>query len=364
MAMNIQFFDSDWQRISRDWKAWWAGELNRPLVFLETFDPSQESDWCQLAKFGLDTPINSIIDNRELVLGGTRWYGDAFPKWFVNYGAGSLAAFLGSRVTYAATTDTTWFWPLENAASLSDIRPRFDTENPWWQRTKETIRQAVERWGDKVLVSIPDLGGNLDTMAALRGSEKLLFDLMDSPDEIERLTKEITQLWIHYYDDLYSITSLAGRGNASWGPCWSPGKGYMLQCDFSYMISPDMFERFVMPDLEACCNHLDYAFFHMDGKGEIPHLDHLLSLKRLRGIQWQPGAGQPLADGWLPLLKRIRDAGKLCQVYVNCEGALKIKRELGGKGFLMQIVNENLTHSQADSFAKELLSGYWEEDGD
>lgn len=105
----------------------------------------------------------------------------------------------------------------------------------------------------------------------------------------------------------------------------------MLQCDLSYMISSQMFERFVHGDLVACCEELDYAFYHLDGKGEIPHLDHLLSIGRLRGIQWQPGAGQPMAERWLDLLQRIREWGKLCQIYVTRQGALTVQRELGGR---------------------------------
>ena len=50
----------------------------------------------------------------------------------------------------------------------------------------------------------------------------------------------------------------------------------------------------------------------------------------------------------MPLLKRIRDGGKLCQVYVTPEGALKIARELGGKGFAFCIGNgAYLTPDQA-----------------
>jgi 5-methyltetrahydrofolate--homocysteine methyltransferase len=205
-----------------------------------------------------------------------------------------------------------------------------------------------------VLVEITDIGGNLDVLASLRGSDKLLLDLTDASDEVDRLVGEITPLWLRYYDELYTITSSVGRGNACWGPCWSPGKGYMLQCDFSYMISPQMFHRFVMPDLIACCNHLDYGFYHMDGIGEIPHLDQLLTIERLRGIQWQPGDGQPLADGWLNLIAKIRNSGKRCQIYIDCKGALTVKKELGGKGFLMHIVNEYLTGEEAEAFLKTL----------
>jgi 5-methyltetrahydrofolate--homocysteine methyltransferase len=350
--MAIRFTEQDWQRIARDWNAWWAGELERPLIVLETSDPVEDADWSQLTKFGLDTPAAQIVDNWDRILSATRWHGDAFPKWWGNYGPGVMAAFLGSQPTW--TPDTTWFWPLEGVERLEDIHLAYDAENPWWQRVQEVTRAGVARWGSQVLVGHTDLGGNLDILASLRGADKLLLDLTDSPAEVERLVNEITQLWMRYYDELYAITSSVGRGNACWGPCWSPGKGYMLQCDFSYMISPRMFKRFVLPDLAACCDHLDYGFYHLDGIGEIPHVDHLLSIERLRGIQWQPGDGQPKGDQWPDLLKRFIAGGKRCQVYVTCEGARAICREIGGKGFLMHIVDHALSAEAAEAFVAEM----------
>ena len=95
---------------------------------------------------------------------------------------------------------------------------------------------------------------------------------------------------------------------------------------------------------------------NMDGKGQLAHLDRLLSIERLRGVQWQPGDGQPRAEGWLDVLRRIREAGKLCQVYVTLEGALTIARELGGKGFLFDIMDdgETITSDAVESFYVEL----------
>ena len=352
MAIHINFTEADWQRIARDWNAFWSGELERPIVVLEIAESVPGTDTSQFTRWGLDTPIDTVIDNWQRILEATHWLGDAYPKWWVNFGPGTVAAFLGSKVTWSP--DTTWFWPLAGVASPKDIRPVYDAGNPWWRRVKEMTARAVERWGDRVLVGTTDLGGNLDILAGLRGSERLLLDLTDEPDEVARLVGQITPLWLRYYDELFTLTSAAGRGNACWGPCWSPGKGYMLQCDFSYMISPAMFERFVMPDLRACCDYLDYGFYHLDGKGEIAHLEQLLSIKRLRGIQWQPGDGQPMADSWLPLLRRIRAGGKLCQVYVDCKGALAIQRELGGRGFIFHIVDERLTPDEGRAFLAEL----------
>jgi 5-methyltetrahydrofolate--homocysteine methyltransferase len=158
-------------------------------------------------------------------------------------------------------------------------------------------------------------------------------DLYDAPEEVERLVGETTRLWLRYYDELHAIIRRAGCGTTSWSPMWCGDRYYMMQCDFAYMISPKMFERFVLPDLEACCDHLEHGFYHLDGKGQIPHLDMLLSLKNLRGVQWIPGDGQPPASEWLPLLKRIRDAGKLCQIYASPQEVLDVVRALGGKGF-------------------------------
>ena len=62
----------------------------------------------------------------------------------------------------------------------------------------------------------------------------------------------------------------------------------MLQCDLSYMISPQMFGRFVLPELAASCRRLGNPAYHLDGPGEIPHVDMLLSIPELRAMQYVP----------------------------------------------------------------------------
>jgi 5-methyltetrahydrofolate--homocysteine methyltransferase len=289
-----------------------------------------------------------VIDTFAPQLEALHFLGDAFPKWWPNFGPGVTAAFLGSPVD--ASAGTTWFHP-SGLTSLAETELVYSTDNPWWQRVEAVTRAAVARWGGRVVVGHTDLGGNLDILASLRGTQQLLLDLYDAPDEVERLLGQITPLWLRYYDEFYSLIAAAKRGTACWAPCWAPDKSYMLQSDFSYMISPRMFERLVLPDLIACCNALDYAFYHLDGKGEIKHLDMLLSIERLRGIQWVPGDGAPPPEEWLPLLKRIRDGGKLCQVYVTLDGALKIARELGGKGFAFCLVGDGIFLTQEQALA-------------
>lgn len=355
MPNYLEFSAADWARIARDWGAWWAGTLDRPLAFIE-IDARTGQVWTpegHLTQYGLETPVAELLDAEEQSLRQIEVYGDAYPKWWVNFGAGAVAAFLGSPVEYA--TGTTWFSPLPGLEALADLHPVYDHDNPWWRRVQEVTRGAVARWGARVAIGLTDLGGNLDILASLRGTDRLLMDVIDVPEEVERLREAITALWLRYFDTLCAMIAPAGRGITCWAPCWAPDRGYMLQSDFCYMISPRMFRRFVLPDLTACCNAMDYAFYHMDGKGQLPHLDQLLSIPTLRGVQWQPGDGQPRADGWLDVLARIRQAGKLCQVYVTPAGALTIARALGGRGFLFHIVDE-LRREDVRDFLAELYS--------
>jgi 5-methyltetrahydrofolate--homocysteine methyltransferase len=281
-------------------------------------------------------PIDQVLEYNQTILENMHFYGDSWPRWWPNFGAGIVAGFLDAKVSY--DENTVWFEPSE-ILDVKNIQPVYNPNNFWWRWVKETTRAAVDRWGGQVTVATTDLGGNLDILASLRGTQNLLMDLYDAPEEVDRLVAVINQLWLRYHDELFEFIHTSNNGTTSWAPMWCPGRYYMLQSDFCYMISPDMFERFVLPDLENCCNHLDYGFYHLDGKGQIPHLEMLLAIENLRGIQWIPGDGAPPPEEWLPLLKRIREGGKLCQVYVTAEGALTIARELGGKGFTFMITD-------------------------
>jgi 5-methyltetrahydrofolate--homocysteine methyltransferase len=357
MSKFFEFSNADWARTEQTWRAWWEGQLDRPLTVVEARHPgaAEGPDYGDfITQFPPTTPVPEVIDFFQGNLASLHLYGDAFPKWWPNAGPGVAAAFLGATLEYAP--GITWFKPLE-LPGIDALRLAYQDDNFWWQRIQALTREACERWGGRVVVGHTDLGGTLDILASLRGSQQLLTDLHDTPAEIERLAGEVDRLWLDYYAALLGLVCDSQRGTAGWSPLWAPGTTYMLQCDFSYMISPKMFERFVMPSLANCCETLDYAFYHLDGKGEIPHLDQLLSLERLRGIQWIPGDGAPPPEEWLPLLKRIRDGGKLCQVYVTREGALKIARALGGRGFLFYIWGEDadgshppLTVPEAEEF--------------
>ena len=353
MDTKVNFTEEDWERVERDWTAFLAHELDRPMVVMESRNMLVGlGSEVVTREFMLDKPIDELLDYYQSHLDNIHYFGDAWPKVFVNHGPGIASGFLGANVTGMPGQRTVWF-DTDEPIPLEDLHLQFDQANIWWKRVEDITRAAVERWGDKISMAHTDIGGNLDILAAFRTSQNLLYDLVDAPGEVDRLVGEITRAWLIFYDRLYDIVKPAGRGTSNWACVWSPGRTCMHQSDFCYMISPEMFERFVLPDLDAIFKTMDHAFYHLDGIGQIPHVDQLLSLNSLTGIQWIPGGGQPPPDKWMDLLKRIRDGGKLCQVYVSARGARTIVKELGGKGFILYVVNP-MTPEEADDFLKTL----------
>ena len=60
---------------------------------------------------------------------------------------------------------------------------------------------------------------------------------------------------------------------------------------------------------------MTHNVYHVDGKGVARHLDEILQLPNLHGIQWVQGVGDDLPImQWVPLIKRIQAAGKSVMV--------------------------------------------------
>jgi 5-methyltetrahydrofolate--homocysteine methyltransferase len=223
-----------------------------------------------------------------------------------------MASFVGCRLENGEST--VWFHP-EKEVEIQDVYIRFDAKAHWFRRIAAIAKAAVDRWQGQVQVSMTDLGGALDVVSSFRPGEKLLLDLYDHPQEVKRVRDEVHKAWWKYYDAFNKILRPSNPGYTAWTPIFSEEPYYMLQCDFAYMIGPEMFDEFVKPELAATCRKLKNAFYHLDGVGQLPHLDSLLAIPELKGIQWIPGDGQPDLSHWPEVYRKIRRAGKLIQLF-------------------------------------------------
>jgi len=327
----IKFERERWDKIKEDSRRWWAGELERPLiqVRLHGADPGRPEPKLPpkgfAAFYGTETPAAEIVDRWDYDLSACEYLGDGFPNIWPNFGPGVMAAFMGANLE--CTADTCWFNPVRDSG-ISELRFEYNPDNEWYRHVRNLSKAADERWQGTVQVSMTDLGGNLDILSTFRPSEKLLLDLYDNPEAVEKRTWEAHELWWRYFNELAQDTP-SNPGYTAWAPIFSETTYYMLQCDFCYMISPEMFDEFVKPELAATCRKLDNPFYHLDGVGQLPHLDSLLSIPELKGVQWIPGAGKGSEAEWPEVYRKIHDAGKLIQLFGGIEALDAVAEQIG-----------------------------------
>jgi len=217
---------------------------------------------------------------------------------------------------YIADENTVWFGEghtfFKDYSNINDLRLLEDSQ--MYKLVVKMTRVLIEGNDGSYTVGVSDLGGNLDILASLRNTEDLLFDLYDHPEMVIRATEMIDEAWISVYSKLRGMIKASGQhGHTTWLGPWCETSYYPLQCDFAAMISPDDFKRFVMPSMHRLCDYLDHSIFHLDGPGQIAHLDQLLAMPRLDGIQWVPGDGNALVwdEKWFPIYEKVQAAGKV-----------------------------------------------------
>lgn len=316
--MKVGFNTEQWQRIKNNSAKWWAGELGRPLLHAELkgLTPAimkpEQPFYGFVPFYDFSLPAEKIVDVWNYELASTKLIGDAFPNIFPNFGPGSIAAYMGADVE--SGNETVWFKPT-SVLPIEDITFEYLPDNKWYLRTKKLVEAAMDRWQGAVQIAMTDLGGNLDILSAFRPAEKLVFDLFDAPQEVKRLTWQAHEMWWRYFEEFNSITSPTCPGFSCWNRMFSDIPSYVLQCDFCFMISPDMFDEFVKPELAQSAEQLSNVVYHLDGPGQLTHLDSLLEIDAIDCIQWIPGAGSKTVEYWPEVYKKITQAGKRIQVF-------------------------------------------------
>jgi 5-methyltetrahydrofolate--homocysteine methyltransferase len=135
------------------------------------------------------------------------------------------------------------------------------------------------------------------------------------------------------FRQLWAEVAAAGRMDewgycTGWGSLYSTEGAATLQCDFSYMISPAMFRRWVLPALEEEAEIVRHVVYHWDGPGALVHTKDLVASRGLHTLSYVPGDGRGSHLDYLDLLKRVQAGGKAVQVWGTPEQLKLLHREL------------------------------------
>lgn len=344
-----EHFDN-WDKIRQRYEAFWDGAIvDRPLI--QVFAPANPGSAegepvprpteSEEAAYEWYTNVEIVLAVWEHRLSQTYYAGDALPVVFpmALLLPAIQAAYMGGD--YHISPDNGSGWCNPSIANWSDAG-QFDyrQDNKWWLATQTLLDEAGKRFAGRAIIGIPDIQGGGQILDSLRGTQNLLMDFYDAPDEVKSIMPVIDRAWERYWTRCNEITLKYQQGYVDWMGLWSSKPMVTVECDVSVMISPEQFNEFFLPSLKRQIEFVDRSIYHLDGEGQICHLDALLSLEKLSGIQWVPEPGNSDIRKFMPMLKRIRAAGKSVVLTSYVQGAEAVKmilNELGPEGVFISL---------------------------
>ncbi|MHA2086958.1 MAG: hypothetical protein ACW972_01695, partial [Promethearchaeota archaeon] len=342
-------------------EAWWDHEIiDRPVIsYYIPRDQHSIAELIDLVFFSFRLArnpdgIEEVFKDFEQRVNNLTYGGESIPSFIPYYGAGIMAAVFGVNPKFQ--TGTMWFnrptSPNDIVALLEDVK--LNTNNTWYSRLLRVTEYAAQHSQNKYQVSMTDLGGILDVLSSFLGPREIILTMKRRPDIIDTCRAILLEKTLKVYDDLQKIISKYNEGCNSWMNVWSKKRWYPIQCDFCAMLNPTWFRKFALPDIIAQAAHMDYSIYHLDGPNALNHLDDLLSIPELTGIQWVPGDGrEPMGhEKWYPIYKKIQTAGKNIVSTVTPSRLSTMYRNFDPNGLYLRTVffNNNLAEFYLPSF--------------
>ena len=345
----------EWEDCKKRYAAWWAREdFGRAGIWItapinkERGGPFPEYPAAPAERW-LDKGF--ICSRMNYILEHTYYGGDAFPIWNAGYpGWDALPTFLGCDVTL--DEETGWWVPFMEEGDLCSYNPvgiQIQPDNPWYKMSSEYRLLAVEQSRGRAVPATGAFGGGGDTLASLRSTERLLYDVIDDPESVQAFEMRMMDIWCEHYDERLTDLQNAGEGTAGWFNLWSPGKFYASQCDFAYMISPASFERCFLPAIDRQTRFLDHTIHHVDGIGNFNHVDALCGLPRLQALQILPGAGKPSPLRYLDVLLKVQKAGKNLHISIPPREVKDALGLLSSRGLMIE------TYADTQAEAEDII---------
>ncbi len=368
------YYKNDWDKAKERLLAWWQHEVvdrcciavhaPRKTSKMLPFPPLNNGPWLGGLDQFADDDQESInqwwMDPQQNYNRMITWFentyfgGEALPVTYVNWGAMSMAAMLGSPAKFKKTS----VWYPEVIKDWDAWEWNFDKKTDfYWQTILSIMECLIENCHDRYLIGKPELGCGADVLSLLRGMDKMAMDLYLHPDEVHQGVDFISDMWVDLMEDMHQMTTAANQGGdvLAWMGLWAPGKVDQIACDFSAIISPDMFKEFFVPEIKKMGDWCEYGVYHLDGPACMKNmLDSLLEIDQLKTIQFTYGAGSPptYSPQYIPAYKKILASGRQLYLLVQPHEVEPILSELPIEGLFMRVyVN---TEDEANEMLKKV----------
>lgn len=350
----------NWAQTQARFAAWWRNEvLDRPVTVLSVPRATPRTALRSLPptetveRLMLDPQY--AVDWMENLLAATDFLGDAIPQAGRGLGVGTLGSLAGAEPHFSK--GSVWINPCVTDWAAVPL-PRFDADSPISRRMLAVADAIRDNARGRYLLSTPDLLDAATTMSQMQLTQDLIFSLSDDPGPAKAYQKALVQVWLDAYDFWREYDRAAGQeGSINWTSTYSPGRGGVVQCDFSALLSPPLFRDFALPEITATADHLDYAVFHVDGREEEKFLDDLFAVRSLRAFQWVYGTTSPSPSKYPDTIRRIQAAGRPVEVTCFADELPVLFGLLKPRGLMLRLMppaGHTLTREEGLSILRDI----------
>jgi hypothetical protein len=317
MSIKLEY-KADFERAQNYWDAFWSHSfIDRPCTIITADGDKPKGSIPRLQPIEAD--FNIMVSEYDKYLKSHHFLGECIPGFRPGFGPDQFAGFLGAPIKVDPNSKDT-SWSVKIVEDWKEFLPlEIDYTSPCWQRMHEFHEFTENYFREKCLIYEIDLHSNIDGLEALRGAQKLLFDLIDTPEIIQDAMSQIRPIHQKVYEAFYKYGNKSVLGTNSTMGLYNRKRTTNIQADFICLMTPEMVRKHVLPALEEEACYLDNSCFHLDGPGSLAYLDDILSIKQIQAVQWLPGEGTKPQHEWPEVLHKIQKAGKAIILYADCE---------------------------------------------
>jgi 5-methyltetrahydrofolate--homocysteine methyltransferase len=213
-------------------------------------------------------------------------------------------------------------------------------DNPWRKKYLEFVSALQDRYGDRYPVGQPILRGTSDMVAALRGSQQMIFDLYDRPEEFQRLARVCTDFFIALVKDQLAITKpFHGGYEVEQFTLWAPGGIVRMQEDASALFSPELYVKYLQEEDRRIASAFPYDVIHLHSSS-LHLLDRIADVAPQKCIEINKDQGGWGVSRMLPLFKMVQSRGKklIVRGKLDLADLESLRKELSPRGLYLQIV--------------------------
>lgn len=334
MDQPIFCYKPDWVRAQSRWDAFWAMDAtDRPCIGIGVPRPNPKQVTVPVPRSMEDKWLDPeyILAEKVKVMEETCYCGEA-PPTCGHFMAGTTTGCNGHLCFH------------DGGISLRPSMSSMDEPlgwhpgpgDPWRAKVDAILNRLLDEAPGRFMVPCPGQFEHVDLLNMIRGNEAMMLDLALAPDQCKARLKEMREL--SFENNAHFQGLLAARqgdvGTVNWIGVWRRRYFHSAQADVAAMLSPAMFEEFVLPELDWQGERYACLFYHTCGYWQ--HLDLCLSRPYIRVIQYSPNNKESQRhEGRLEFYRRVQKARRCLCISVATDELEFVIRHLRPEGLFI-----------------------------